>query len=57
MKNIGILRCIRTHKLIRTRHSIRTSTGPARALWPRLKETEQLRMEDNRLKLRRLSTH
>jgi hypothetical protein len=57
MKYISIFRRIRTHKLIRTRHSIRTSTGPGRALWPRLKETEQLRMEENRLKLARFSTH
>lgn len=51
MKNIGVLGRIRTHKHIRTRHSVRTSTGPARAhWWPRLKETEQLRMEINHLR-------
>lgn len=49
MKNISVLGRIRTHKHIRTRHSIRTSTSPGRALWPRLKETEQLRLEENRL--------
>ncbi len=50
MKIIGALGRIRVHKHIRTRYSIRTSTGPGRALWPRLKETEQLQMEEKRLR-------
>jgi len=45
MKHMHVLQQIRTHKNIRTRHSIRTSTGPGRAAWPRLKETEQLYLE------------
>jgi len=46
MKPMHTLHQIRTHKDIRTRHSIRTSTGPGHAAWPRLKETEQLQMEN-----------
>jgi hypothetical protein len=46
MKNIRALGRIRTHQNIRTRHSIFTSIGPGHAHWPRLKETEQLRMAE-----------
>lgn len=41
---------IRTHKNIRTRHSIPISTGPGRARWPRLKEAEQLQAKEKHLK-------
>ena len=49
MKRSSPLRLIRTHKNIRTRHSIRTNTWPGRTHWPRLKETEQLRIEEKHL--------
>ncbi len=52
MNGFGTLWRVRTRKHIRTRHSIPTSTGPARAVWPRLQETELLMMEEERLKAR-----
>lgn len=33
---------IRTHRHIRSMRSLLTSTGPGRARWPRLRETEQI---------------
>lgn len=33
---------VRTHRHIRSLASLLTSTGPGRARWPRLRETEQL---------------
>ncbi len=48
MSGFGALWRIQTRKHIRTRHSIRTSTGPARAAWPRLQETESLILEKQR---------
>lgn len=53
MKSLSPLGRIRTLKNIRTRHSVRLSTGPGRGLWPRLKETEQLQFEEKRLRARR----
>lgn len=53
MSGFGALWRIRTHKHIRTRRSMPTSTGPARAAWPRLRETETLKVEEQRLKNRR----
>jgi len=55
MRYLGAIGRICTHKHIRTICSIRTSTSSGRALWPRLKETEQLRIEENRLRKSRLS--
>ena len=52
MNGFGTLWCIRTRKHIRTRHSIPTSTRPARAAWPRLQETESLMLEEERLEAR-----
>ena len=53
MSDFGTLWRIRTREHIRTRRSIPTSTRPGRALWPRLQETEKLKMESERLKVRR----
>lgn len=53
MNGFGALWRIRTRKRIRTRGSVPTSTGPARAAWPRLQETESLRLEQERLEARR----
>jgi hypothetical protein len=53
MSGFGALWRIWTRKHIRTRRSIPTSTGPARAAWPRLQETELLMLEEERLKARR----
>ena len=33
---------IRTHHQLRTLRSLLTSTGPGRARWPRVRETEEL---------------
>jgi hypothetical protein len=52
MNGFGALWRIRTRKHIRTRRSIRTSTGPARAAWPRLQETELRMLEEKRLEAR-----
>jgi hypothetical protein len=49
MNGFGTLWRIRTRKHIRTRHSIPSSTGPGRAAWPRLQETELLMLEKERL--------
>jgi hypothetical protein len=58
MKGFGALWRIRTHNHIRTRRSIRTSTGPGRAAWPRLQETESLKLKKRRLEARqRLHEH
>jgi hypothetical protein len=48
MSGFGTLWRVQTRKHIRTRHSIRTSTGPARSAWPRLQETESLMLEKRR---------
>ena len=53
MNGFGALWRIRTRKRIRTRRSVPTSTGPARAAWPRLQETEFLTLEEQRLEARR----
>jgi hypothetical protein len=53
MSGFGALWRVQTRKHIRTRHSIRTSTGSARAAWPRLQETELLTLEEERLQARR----
>jgi hypothetical protein len=52
MNGFGALWRIRTHKHIRTRRSIPINTGPARAAWPRLQETELLMLGDTRLEAR-----
>ncbi len=49
MKKIMTVSRIRTHSNIRTRHSHPISTASGRNLWPRLKETEQLQANENRL--------
>jgi len=49
MSGFGTLWRIRTRKHICTMRSIPTSTGPARAAWPRLQETERLAQEEERL--------
>ena len=45
-----MLKSIRTHQHIRTMRSVRTNTGPARAAWPRLQETERLSSRPVRVK-------
>jgi hypothetical protein len=58
MNGFGDLWRIRTHKHIRTTRSLRTQTGSARALWPRLQESERQRVEMEHLrKRRRLHAH
>jgi len=52
MSDLRTLEHIRTSRHVRTRHSIPTATGPARARWPRLKETERLEVEEKRLQAR-----
>jgi hypothetical protein len=47
------MRDILTRRHIRTRCSLRTSTGPGRASWPRLQETERLQLALERLARRR----
>lgn len=49
MKKIMTIARIRTQRNIRTRRSHPTSTASGRNLWPRLKETEQLQANENRL--------
>jgi hypothetical protein len=53
MSGFGTLWRTRTRKHIRTRRSIPTSTGPRRAFWPRLQETERQSREAERLQVRR----
>jgi hypothetical protein len=53
MSGFSVLRRIKTSKHIRTRRSILTNTGPSRALWPRLQETERLEWEGKRREARR----
>ncbi len=52
MSGFGDLWRVRTRKHIRTMRSIFSSTGPDRATWPRLQETEAIRLEEKRLKAR-----
>ena len=52
MSGFGALWRIRTRKHIRTLRSIPTSTGPARADWPKHQETELRMLEEERLKAR-----
>jgi hypothetical protein len=52
MNGFGALWRIRTRKHVRTSNSVPISTGPGRAAWPRLQETELLMMEEERLKAR-----
>jgi hypothetical protein len=52
MNGFGALWRVRTRNHIRTRRSIPTSTGPARTAWPRLWETESLKLEKKRLEAR-----
>jgi hypothetical protein len=53
MNGFGDLWRIRTRKHIRTMRSLRTQTGSARALWPRLQESERQKVEMERLRKRR----
>ena len=53
MSGFGDLWRVRTRKHIRTMRSIFSSTGPDRATWPRLQETEAIRLEEKRLKASR----
>lgn len=53
MRSFGALWRICTHKHIRTMRSTASSTGPRRAAWPRLQETERIRQEATRLQARR----
>ena len=46
MKSIRRMGSIRTHRNIRTRLSMPTSTGAGHNRWPRLKESEQLRADE-----------
>lgn len=43
---------LRSHKHMRTMRSVFTNTGPARACWPRLQETERMGLEMDRLHTR-----
>jgi hypothetical protein len=52
MNGFGALWRIPTRKHIRTKRSVPTSTGPARAAWPRRQETEFLTLEEQRLQAR-----
>jgi hypothetical protein len=56
MRCLSTLGHIRTSRHIRTRHSARTNTGPGRARWPRLKETERLAIEEQHLQSRQQGT-
>jgi hypothetical protein len=56
MKRIHHLNSIRTHNNIRTRYSVRTSTGPGHAEWPRLKETEQLQTQKHHFSSKKYQT-
>jgi hypothetical protein len=44
---------IRTHRHVRTMRSVFTCAGTARAAWPRLQETERVKLETDRLRERR----
>jgi hypothetical protein len=50
MSSNDTLWCIRTHKHIRTMRSVATHTGPSRDNWPKVQETERLRLEQRRLR-------
>jgi len=52
MKNASQSGNAKTHAQLRTMRSLRISTGPGRATWPRLQETERLQGQP-RLNLRR----
>lgn len=52
MNGFGAFWRIRTRNHIRTRRSIPISTGPGRAAWPRLQETELLTLKEERLEAR-----
>jgi hypothetical protein len=52
MSSNDTLWCIRTHKHIRTMRSVATHTGPGRDNWPKVQETERLRLEQRRLRNR-----
>lgn len=53
MSRLGTLWRIPTCKHIRGMRSAPASTGPGRARWPRLQETERTRWELERLRARR----
>jgi hypothetical protein len=53
INGFGSLWRVRTRKHIRTMRSLRTQTGSARALWPRLQESERQKVEMERLRKRR----
>ncbi len=48
-RTLKTMRDIRTGRHIRTYCSLHTSTGPGRASWPRLQETERLQLALKRL--------
>lgn len=52
MKNVSRSASAKTHAQLRTMRSLRTNTGPGRASWPRLQETERLQGQP-RLNVRR----
>lgn len=56
MRGLNTFRHIHTQRHIRTRHSIPNNTGPGRARWPRLKEAEQLSLQEQWLQNRRRSS-
>ena len=53
MSGLGASWVIRTRRHIRTMRSIFGGTGVDRVTWPRLQETEAIRLEARRLKARR----
>ena len=53
MSGFGTLWRIRTGKNIRSQRSVATGTSSSAAAWPRSQETEQLRLEAERLQARR----
>lgn len=52
-QSLKTMRDIRTSRHIRTRCSLHTSTGSGLANWPRLYESERLRLAHKRLSHRR----
>jgi len=53
MRKPATLPYIRTRRNIRTMQSLLTSLRPQRFFWPRLRETEMLRIEAKQLSARR----
>ena len=55
MSGFGNLWRSRTRKHVRTMYSIPTNTGPGQVRWPRLRETERIGWEMERLLARQRS--